>query len=76
MTRVEGLELKAESQKAGVGLRAGSCTQRSTLNTQHSRHGVTLIELLVVILIISILAALYPASRAARIDPVRALRHD
>jgi putative ABC transport system permease protein len=27
-------------------------------------------------LIISILAALYPASRAARIDPVRALRHD
>ena len=27
-------------------------------------------------LMISILAALYPASRAARIDPVRALRHD
>ena len=27
-------------------------------------------------LIISILAALYPASRAARIDPVQALRHD
>jgi ABC-type lipoprotein release transport system permease subunit len=27
-------------------------------------------------LAISILAALYPASRAARIDPVRALRHD
>jgi putative ABC transport system permease protein len=27
-------------------------------------------------LVISILAALYPASRAARIDPVRALRHD
>jgi ABC-type lipoprotein release transport system permease subunit len=27
-------------------------------------------------LIVSILAALYPASRAARIDPVRALRHD
>jgi ABC-type lipoprotein release transport system permease subunit len=27
-------------------------------------------------LLISILAALYPASRAARIDPVRALRHD
>jgi ABC-type antimicrobial peptide transport system permease subunit len=27
-------------------------------------------------LIISIVAALYPASRAARIDPVRALRHD
>ncbi len=27
-------------------------------------------------LIISIMAALYPASRAARIDPVRALRHD
>ncbi len=27
-------------------------------------------------LIISILAALYPAARAARIDPVRALRHD
>jgi ABC-type antimicrobial peptide transport system permease subunit len=25
---------------------------------------------------VSILAALYPASRAARIDPVRALRHD
>jgi len=27
-------------------------------------------------LVVSILAALYPASRAARIDPVRALRHD
>jgi putative ABC transport system permease protein len=27
-------------------------------------------------LIVSIIAALYPASRAARIDPVRALRHD
>jgi putative ABC transport system permease protein len=27
-------------------------------------------------LIVSIMAALYPASRAARIDPVRALRHD
>jgi ABC-type lipoprotein release transport system permease subunit len=27
-------------------------------------------------LIISIMAALYPASRAARIDPVKALRHD
>jgi ABC-type lipoprotein release transport system permease subunit len=27
-------------------------------------------------LIISIIAALYPASRAARIDPVKALRHD
>ncbi len=27
-------------------------------------------------LVISIVAALYPASRAARIDPVRALRHD
>jgi ABC-type lipoprotein release transport system permease subunit len=27
-------------------------------------------------LIISIIAALYPAARAARIDPVRALRHD
>jgi ABC-type antimicrobial peptide transport system permease subunit len=27
-------------------------------------------------LVISILAALYPAARAARIDPVRALRHD
>ena len=27
-------------------------------------------------LIVSITAALYPASRAARIDPVRALRHD
>jgi ABC-type lipoprotein release transport system permease subunit len=27
-------------------------------------------------LIVSILAALYPATRAARIDPVRALRHD
>lgn len=27
-------------------------------------------------LLISILAALYPASRAARIDPVKALRHD
>jgi len=27
-------------------------------------------------LVVSILAALYPSSRAARIDPVRALRHD
>jgi putative ABC transport system permease protein len=27
-------------------------------------------------LVVSVLAALYPASRAARIDPVRALRHD
>lgn len=27
-------------------------------------------------LIVSVIAALYPASRAARIDPVRALRHD
>src|SRR4029450_4707052 len=27
-------------------------------------------------LVVSILAALYPAGRAARIDPVRALRHD
>jgi putative ABC transport system permease protein len=27
-------------------------------------------------LAVSVLAALYPASRAARIDPVRALRHD
>jgi len=27
-------------------------------------------------LIVSIVAALYPAARAARIDPVRALRHD
>ncbi len=27
-------------------------------------------------LVISVLAALYPAARAARIDPVRALRHD
>lgn len=27
-------------------------------------------------LVVSILAALYPATRAARIDPVRALRHD
>jgi ABC-type antimicrobial peptide transport system permease subunit len=27
-------------------------------------------------LVVSIMAALYPASRAARIDPVRALRHD
>ena len=27
-------------------------------------------------LVVSILAALYPAARAARIDPVRALRHD
>jgi len=27
-------------------------------------------------LVVSILAALYPASRAARIDPVKALRHD
>src|SRR5438067_3697856 len=27
-------------------------------------------------LIVSILAALYPAARAARVDPVRALRHD
>jgi len=27
-------------------------------------------------LVVAILAALYPAARAARIDPVRALRHD
>jgi putative ABC transport system permease protein len=27
-------------------------------------------------LVVSIIAALYPAARAARIDPVRALRHD
>jgi len=27
-------------------------------------------------LVVSIFAALYPAARAARIDPVRALRHD
>jgi ABC-type lipoprotein release transport system permease subunit len=27
-------------------------------------------------LAVSVLAALYPAARAARIDPVRALRHD
>jgi putative ABC transport system permease protein len=27
-------------------------------------------------LVVSIVAALYPAARAARIDPVRALRHD
>jgi ABC-type antimicrobial peptide transport system permease subunit len=26
--------------------------------------------------LISVLSGLYPASRAARIDPVRALRHD
>lgn len=26
--------------------------------------------------VVSIIAALYPASRAARIDPVKALRHD
>ena len=37
---------------------------------------VAAVGAIVFALAVSIIAALYPASRAARIDPVRALRHD
>src|SRR6476660_9885958 len=69
--RVESPELRVEGQKASVVLRADSCTQRSTLNTQPFRRGVTLIELMIVMLIISILAALVLGVAAVAMETAR-----